>query len=417
MKKILVSSFDMSIGGVERSLLSLLENFDYSSYDVDLMLYRHNGEFLPMLPKGHNLLKEIPQYSTFRKSIAEVLKEKHFLIAVARLMAKYFGKIMARCKGLKEQGLVSMQLGWVFALPFLPKLEKEYDIAISYLWPHYFVAEKVSAKKKIAWIHTDYSSLSIDNKLDEKMWEKYDWIIAVSESCRQSFLNKYPKLADRTTVIENIISPEFIGAMAQEDVSKEIADGNNIKLVTVARLSYAKGIDDAVRACRILLDQGYRITWYVVGYGCEEKSIRSLISELNLDKNFILLGKKLNPYPYVKACNIYVQPSRYEGKAVTVTEAQILGKPVLIANYNTASSQVKDGFDGIITDVGIEGIVAGVKRLINNPELMKSLEYNTSCKDYINNVEIRKLYKLIQTKGGEQDEYSPKQCENGKSAI
>ncbi|WBW98952.1 glycosyltransferase [Oceanirhabdus sp. W0125-5] len=397
-KKILISSFDMEVGGVERSLISLLENFDYDKYDVDLMLYRHQGDFMTMLPNGHNLLKEIPEYSTFRKSIFEIIKNGHYRIAFSRIIAKYVGRVISSCKRFEELGLVSMQLGWKYALPALPSLKKEYDVAISYLWPHYFVKEKVNARKKIAWIHTDYSKLEIDNKIDSKMWEDFDLIVGVSESCVSSFLKKYPQFKERTLVIENISSTSFIKKMAEESCGELIDKDNCINLITVARLSLAKGIDDAVKACRKLINQGYNIKWYVVGYGSEEKNLKELINNLNLKDKFILLGKKINPYPYVKACDIYVQPSRYEGKAVTVTEAQILGKPVVITNYNTAKSQVKDGFDGIITEMGVDGIVNGVKELINNKELLESLKYNTSNFNFANNYELEKLYGVIENR-------------------
>jgi len=386
----------MEVGGVERSLIGLLESFDYDKYDVDLMLYRHQGDFMPLLPKGPNLLPEISEYASFRKPVTEVLRDGHPGIALSRMAAKYIGQMAAACKGYRERGLIPMQLGWKYALPMLPPLQKQYDVAISYLWPHYFVAEKVKAWEKIAWVHTDYSQLEIDNKMDAKMWDKFDFIVAVSESCKASFLHKYPQFEEKTAVIENILSPEFIRKMSEEDIPDEITgDDQSIKLVTVARLAFAKGIDDAVKACRVLLDDGYRVKWYVVGYGSEENSIRDLINRLDLTESFILLGKKVNPYPYVKACDIYVQPSRYEGKAVTVTEAQILGKPVLLTNYATAKSQVKNGFNGIITDKGVHGIAKGIKMLIDNPHLRNKLVENTLNTDYFNAHEIEKLYELI----------------------
>lgn len=408
MKKIIISSYDMSIGGVERSLISLLESFDYNKNNVDLMFFRQQGEFMSMLPKGPNLLSEIPQYATYRKSISEVVKEKLYTIALARVVAKYVGNIVSYIKGFKEFGLVSMQLAWKFALPILPNIDEEYDVAISYLWPHYFIGEKVKAKKKIAWIHTDYSQLEIDNKIDFNMWSKFDWIVAVSDGCKTAFLKRYPQFAKKTVVIENIASTEFIRNMANADVPSEIdTNDTNIKIITVARLAYAKGIDDAAKACRKLLDKGYNIIWYVVGYGNEEHNIRALIKNLDIENNFILLGKKINPYPYIKVCDIYVQPSRYEGKAVTVTEAQVLGKPVLLTNYATAKSQVKDGFDGIITELGDDGIVTGLKKIIDSPELRTKLEYNTTNSNYSNESEVEKLYKLFNSNSEElRDEYS-----------
>ena len=189
------------------------------------------------------------------------------------------------------------------------------------------------------------------------MWNKFDHIIAVSEACKHSFLKKYHELENKVIVIENITSPEFIRKMADEKVDNPMINDNRFKVVTVARLSHAKGIDHAVKALKILKDKGYDdIAWYVVGYGGDEAMIKGLIKELKLEDSFILLGKQTNPYPYMKAADLYVQPSRYEGKAVTVGEAQILSKPVMITNYTTAKSQVKDGFDGYITELSVEGI-------------------------------------------------------------
>ena len=186
------------------------------------------------------------------------------------------------------------------------------------------------------------------------MWNKFDYIMAVSEECKNAFLKKYPSLKKKVKVMENITSPEFIIKMAKEDIEEEIKNDNSFKLVSVARLSHAKGIDNAVRALKILHNRGLtNIKWYVVGYGGDEQMIRNLIKENNLEDSFILLGKKINPYPYINIGDIYVQPSRYEGKAVTVGEAQILGKPVIITNYTTANSQVKKDIDGYICDLSI----------------------------------------------------------------
>ncbi|ASZ16751.1 glycosyltransferase [Bacillus paranthracis] len=396
-KKILITSFDMAIGGVERSLIGLLNTIDYSKYDVDLMLFKHEGEFLFLLPKLPNLLKEVKQYTTFRKSIKQILQEGQITIGMARTLGKILGDVHGRYVKSAEVGYFVIQYGWRITLPFIPKLEEEYDVAISFLWPHYFVGDKVRAKRKIGWIHTDYSNINLNANMEYKMWSKMDNIVAVSEGCRDSFLSILPNVNKNVEIIENILSPEFVREQAhREDVMKELQmKPGKIKLVTVGRLSYAKGIDVAMHALRKLLDEGYDMEWYVVGYGALEAELRKLLAELNLEKHFFLLGKKTNPYPYIKACDIYVQPSRYEGKAVTVREAQIIGKPVLITNFSTAKSQVQDGIDGLITEMGINGIVNGIKRLIEDKELREVLVENTLKGEYGNRNEINKLYALF----------------------
>ena len=184
--------------------------------------------------------------------------------------------------------------------------------------------------------------------------------------------------------------------MANEKVDNPMTNDNRFKIVTVARLSHAKGIDQAVKALKLLKDKGYDdISWYVVGYGGDETMIKDLIKEMKLEDRFILLGKQTNPYPYMKEADLYVQPSRYEGKAVTVGEAQILSKPVLITNYATANSQLKDGFDGCITELSVEGIVDGIEKLYKDSSLRDKLTNNCMQTDYSNNDELSKLYNLI----------------------
>ncbi|MEH7388534.1 glycosyltransferase [Bacillus sp. JJ1521] len=392
MKNVLISSFDMEVGGVERSLISMLNNFDYENFNVDLMLYSHTGEFMNLLPDSPNLLNEVKAYKTFRMSIGQILKRGNLPIGIIRLFSRY----KASLDRTNENGYKQMQYMWKYALPLLPKLEKSYDVAISYLWPHYFIADKVKAKTKIAWVHTDFSTVETDQKMDLEMWMKFDHIVAVSEECKNSFVKKYPVLKRKVSVMENISSPEFVRELSHEPVENPMLNDQRFKLITVARFSHAKGIDNAVRALKILQDKGYKdIAWYVVGYGGDERIIKHLISNYGLEESFILLGKKMNPFPFMKAADLYVQPSRYEGKAVTVGEAQILSKPVLITNYPTAPSQVKNGIDGYICDLSVEGIADGVERLYIDNALREKLVNNCKKTNFGNQFELEKLYGLI----------------------
>ncbi|MEB3100770.1 glycosyltransferase [Ferviditalea candida] len=396
MKKILIASFDLEVGGVERSLISMLEQFDYKHHSVDLMLYKHQGDFMSLLPQKVNLLRENRHYAAFRKSIGELLRNRQYAIGLSRMIAKMHAGFMGAMKRITEPGYYQMQLMWKYALPFLPKMEKKYDMAISYLWPHYFVAEKVNADTKVAWIHTDYSTVETDRAMDMSMWNKFDHIAAVSEACRDSFLRKYPELESKVWVVENITSPNFVRTLADEEITSPLLSDRRFKVMTVARLSHAKGIDQAVHTLKLLKDRGYDdIVWYVVGYGGDESAIRQLISKYSLEDRFILLGKQLNPYPFMRASDIYVQPSRYEGKAVTVTEAKILGKPILITNYPTAGSQVEDGYDGIICDLSVEGIARGIERLYHSEALRAHLVRNLKDMDFSNGDELEKLYAMI----------------------
>ena len=395
-KKILITSFDLAIGGVERSLIGLLNRIDYDKYDVDLLLFKQEGEFMPFIPKGPHLLPEIPKYATFRKSVSDVIQDRFYPIALARILGKYSGALHGKLKRVREPGYLNIQYGWAFAKPFLPKLDKEYDAAIGFLWPHYFIGEKVKAKKKIGWVHTDYSNIFVNKQVEAGMWRKLDQIVAVSDECLQTFLGVFPEFEQKTSVIENILSPAFIRKQAAAYIPKEMAEGRGkYKIVTVGRLTYAKGLDDAIKACRTLVDAGFDIEWFVVGYGPLKDELETLIAKLGLEKRFILLGKKVNPYPYILAADLYVQPSRYEGKAVTIREAQILGKPVLITNFPTAASQARDGVDACICGTGSEGIAEGIKLILADGAFRKKLINQVQGADYGNETEIRKVYELI----------------------
>ncbi|GAE44176.1 capsular polysaccharide biosynthsis protein [Mesobacillus boroniphilus JCM 21738] len=292
-KKVLIASFDLAIGGVERSLIGLLNSIDYQEYAVDLMLFKHEGEFFSLLPEGPNLLPENPAYSTFRKSISQIIRDGRYSIAVSRIFAKYISGIKGKMMKVEEPGYLTIQYGWELTRPFLPELSKEYDLAIGFLWPHHFIGEKVKAKRKVGWIHTDYSNIFIDKKTEMKMWKNLDQIVAVSEECSNTFVNQFPHLKEKTIVIENILSQDFVRQQSEIQNAHEIKKklGKTI-IVSVGRLSHAKGFDNAIRACKQLVDKGYDIAWFVVGYGSLENELRKLISELGLENHFFLLGKK-----------------------------------------------------------------------------------------------------------------------------
>lgn len=391
-KKILIASYDLEIGGVERSLISMLNNFDYERYDVELLLYNHSGEFMPLILKDVKLLPENTKYKSIRMGIGTLIKAGEYNLAFQRLRAKY-GYEYRKDKSLDDT--YQMQLMWKYCNPYFPKVEEEYDVAISYLWPHNFVAEKVRAKKKIAWIHTDYSNISPDRNIDLEVWDKFDSIVGVSEKCVATFLKLYPSLKEKCVVVENIASPEFIRKMSEEQVSEEF-EKDKFNLLTVARFSHAKGIDQGVEAIKLLRDRGIdNIKWYIVGYGGDENKIRELITRYSLEDMIEILGKKDNPYPYMKMCDLYMQPSRYEGKAVTVVEAQILAKPVLITNYPTAHSQVVDRVDGEICELSIEGIANGVEKFYRDRDFLERYRFNCESGNYENKEELKKLYELF----------------------
>lgn len=397
MKKILIFSHALELGGAERALLGLLEALDTSEYQVELFLMRHEGELMKDIPQNICLLPEKPQYASLAVPLKTVLQKRQFGVALGRATGKHRAKRYAAKHHILSDNGVGLEYSHKYTCRFMPMVSDEsYDLAISFLTPHYFVAEKVHAKKKIAWIHTDYSKLQIDTESELAMWGKYDYIASISDSVTHGFLLKFPDLRDKIVSIENIMVPKLIRHNADVNVSDEILADSRVHLLSIGRYCSAKNFDNIPDICARLIQAGLDVKWYIIGYGGDEELIRRKIAEAHMEEHVILLGKKENPYPYIKACDLYVQPSRYEGKCVTVREAQILGKPVVITNYATSSSQLEDGVDGVIVPMDNEGCAAGIAALLRDRKKMIQLSETCKARNYSNASEVEKIYQLME---------------------
>ena len=370
MKKILIVSHAMEIGGAERALLGLLESIDTQLYQVDLFLLRHEGELLKLIPNNINLLPEIPEYTVLERPMKQTLREGHFLLTASRLYGKLKAERFAKKNNL-DVSAIGIEYSHKYTKKFMPKIQKNtrYDLAISFLTPHYFVAEKVNANKKVAWIHTDYDFIDVDINSELSMWNKFDKIAAVSESVEQSFVKKFPSLKDKVFVFENIMSAKLIVTQSKDNPKLSFSP-ENINLLSVGRFCHAKNFDNVPEICKIIRNNGLNVKWYLIGYGGDENLICKKIQEENMQDYVIMLGKQENPYPYINMCDVYIQPSRYEGKCVAVREAQMLGKPVIITNYTTSSSQLNNGVDGIIVPMDNRSCGEEIAKILNNKELL-----------------------------------------------
>lgn len=394
--RILILIHYLEIGGAEISLIGLLNAIDKAKYDVDLFVYSHQGELMQLIPDGVNLLPEIPKYSTLERPMNEVLREGYVDIVAARLLAKIRHRIYRRTHKIHGEDASIFQYVANCTTPLLPKIsDTEYDLAISFLNPHNICLEKVSAKKKIAWIHTDYTKIHINKHLELPYWSGFDHIASISEAATEAFLKIFPELAPKVIEIENILSPSFVQKRANGTAEKIEPTSGVVNLLSVGRFCTAKNYDNLPYICKHLVEMGVNVRWYIIGFGGQEQLIREKIAEAGMEKRVIILGKRSNPYPYIKACDIYVQPSRYEGKSVTVREAQMLYKPVVVTSYPTASSQIENGVDGVIVPMDNRACAEGIKALIDNKELQARIVEHLRTHDYGNETEVEKIYKLI----------------------
>ena len=392
-KKLLFLMPSMFIGGAERSLIALLDSIDYEKYEINLFLYRHEGEFLSFIPKEVKILPSIDAYETFDVPIKQLLFSKKFIYGLCRVWSKFLYRINSKLKNIGVWA--AMQYISRSLLPVLPEIPGEYDVAISFLGIPDVLAYRVNAKKRIAWNHTDYTILGPDYYYDQQIYKKIDYIVSVSDQCTNQFIKVYPQLKDKAITIENLLSNGFIMKQAEKEIDDFFCEKDYIKILSVGRFSEAKNFDNVPNICSRLLSLGLKVKWFLIGYGGDEVLIRKKIKEEHMEQNVIILGKKINPYPYIKQCDVYIQPSRYEGKCVSVIEAQILNKPVIITDYATAGKQLTNGVDGIIVGMNNQECAEGIAKVLRDRNLQDILIANTKETDYSNRQELEKLSRLL----------------------
>ncbi|WP_191556969.1 glycosyltransferase [Metabacillus idriensis] len=386
---------NLSSGGAEKSLSSLLRIIDFSLYEVDLLLFKKDGIYFQDLPSQINIINEPPEYKyfdmPFKKAIKKSIGIGRMDIALSRIKASTIFRLeknRARCE----------QRAWRYVGKSLKKLKKNYDVAIGFMEKSsiYYVVEKVNALKKIGWIHTNYKNSGMDKQIDFRYFNRLDYLVTVSDECAGSLKDTFKSLSSKVKIIQNIVSPQTIRLLASEETADIKCSDEVTNIVTVGRLGHEKGIDIAIESCRLLLDKGVKIKWQVIGYGTERElfELNKLIEENKLTGTFQLLGVKENPYPYIKHSDIYIQPSRYEGKSIAIDEAKILEKPIIVTNFPTAKDQIENNVNGLIVEMSPASICEAILLLINNIDKKNKLVNELSKVSLDTESEILKFYEL-----------------------
>lgn len=388
-KKILFVMPSLNSGGAEKSLISVLSLFNYERYDVDLLLFRHEGLFFDKIPKDVNLLSPGKNFNLFdgdaKKAIVSFIKKGRLDLAVARI--KYGFCLKSKDSYKRERG------AWREIKKSLCFSKDKYDCVIGYLEgiSDWFASDFCGADKKIGYMHSYLDRSLADKKFFGETVKKFDSFVAVSPECKQNLEKAYPDYKN-FCVIENITSLKLMPANSGDVISND----GFVRVLTVGRLSHEKGPDIAVEACKILKANGAKIKWYHVGGGSEKEKISKMIKEYKLDDSFFLLGEKSDPYPYFSSCDIYVQPSRHEGKSIAVDEAKCFAKPIVVTNFPSAYDQIKNGVNGIICKTDAKSVAAAVEQLAQNEDERLKLKKELLSQPQGNEEEILKLYELIE---------------------
>ena len=389
-KKILFVINSMGCGGAEKSLLSLLSLLDYDRYDVTLQMFRRGGMFEELLPPEVHIREDL-DYTVFcrKNPLTQLLS-----FDLRRINARARTSLFLRSNAKKGRPLHDAQAYWKYSAAAYALLPERYDVAIA--WgqgtPTHFVVEKVQAQKKLAWVNADYENVGHNKDFDRKYYAAFTGIICVSDKLCLTMQEVFPEYAAKMMTIYDINNPATIFAMADQPCS--LPNEENLTLVTVGRLVPQKGYDIAAKAAWLLKERGVEFHWYIVGDG-DRASIEADIVRYGIGDCFTLLGAKANPYPYMKAADIYVQTSKFEGYCLTLAEARMLNVPCVTTAFDVVYDQMVDGENGLVVDMNAQAVADGIERLMNNAGLYAHIKDYQMREKKGNIEEIEKFYRLV----------------------
>ena len=355
---IIIDSLDC--GGAEKSLVSLLPLLDQEHLDVSLSVVRRGGLLEQILPPWVHL-RPLPEPTRVYRFLSNVL-------------FSCFRRILFLA-GIHRH---SAEIGWLCKRPFYPAFDEAFDIAIAYQqgFPTYYVAEKVRAEQKWAWVNTDLEKAGYRPGFNRPFYNQMTGVCAVSNILPGMLSDAGFTSLDKIRVIKDILNADMILKMA--DMALEsFPFSAPLKILTVGRLVPPKNYPLAVEAASLLQDKGLDFVWVFVGEGAEHKNLEALIGQRRLKTHIVLAGLQPNPYPFFKACDIYVQTSSFEGFGLTLSEAKILHKPIVTTKFPSAYDQIIDGENGLIADMTPESVADKIISIAENPAMRDQLIENT----------------------------------------
>ena len=371
-------------GGVSKSIVNLLNVMDRTTYDVHLLLLDRAGDILsPYLPSDItvHVNREIENLHRGLRGVRALLFAGHLLLAFGSLLRMLMSKISRAWAGR-----------WLAYL--MPRFtDLTFDLIIDYGGQQqlYYMVDKLDGKKKITFFHNDYSKWPYYYAADRLYYPIVDQILSISQTCVDVLKAYFPDCKDKISVMQNISSPVLITKQANETVDLPIAP---LLLVSLGHIMRRKGTDFSIDAAKILQKKGVEFKWMWVGKVVEKDLIRRIEQE-GLADRFVVLGIRSNPYPYIKAADIYVHPARFEGKSIALDEAKILCKPIIVTNFSTVNDQFEDRVNASICEMNGDALADAIIELAANKELRQSYVAYLNAHIVDNSSEVEKLYAFI----------------------
>ena len=377
MKKILFVINTMGTAGAEKALLQLLKKTDKTKYEVSLFVLTGQGELISSLPEGVRLVNKnydiTPVLSKegrahLKKTCIKALFYRCGFITKLPYMLRALLTMISRGRVMPDK-LLWRVLSDSAMIP-----DEKYDLAVAYIegGSSYYVADHIKAKKKAAFIHVDYDRAGYTRQLDKNCYLAFDRIFTVSDEVKDSFVKVYPEMSEKTEVFHNILDADEIKEKAEQGPG--FIDGyDGVRILSVGRLTAQKSYETSIDAMELLKQNGVRARWYVLGEGDRREALENYINKKGLEDDFILMGAKDNPYPYMKQADIYVHCSSFEGKSIAVQEAGILGMPRLLSDCSGNREQVSNGIDGVLTPLDPKSIYENIKKLAEDEAFRRKL--------------------------------------------
>ena len=398
MKNVLFVINTLGRAGTETAMLELLRHIDYRMYNISVYVLTNQGEMVKELPPTVHLLNRkyrdcsvLTTSGRFRllKGIIRKMFHRNALLKNMGYLCHHFFKMLF-------SGQVQWdKLLWRVISDGSEVFPEEYDLAVAYLegGSTYYVANHVKAKRKVAFVHTDYNRAGYNRELDQNCYSQMNWIFTASDEARKSFIAVYPEHAKRVSFFHNLINWDRIRSKAEQKGG--FTDGyTGIRLLTVGRLIHEKALELSVQAMKLLKDEGIQARWYVLGEGEERATLSKLIRKLGLEQDFLLLGSTDNPYPYYKQADIYVHASRHEGKSIAIQEAMYLGCPVVLSDCSGNREQITNGVEGLMCDLTAESIAEHVKMLIQDESLRKRCSHAAAARIRTSEENVERLLNI-----------------------